>query len=350
MRIAGKIALSCIGFGFWGCRLATHESPMPVSLAQQRLDKPDTEDLAAFLVEWHPQDWRAHLARALAARNSAERHDALTAALWLKPREPLLLYVAALDRLAAHALVDDSVALWYLEEAMGSDPGNGVLDLTRAVAWTRLGRIHEARAVFRETRGFPVADLYGARLEQALLGVLELGLRLNPYDLIRAEEWYRNLPLPPIQEWSEALEKIFLDPLREHPDDMRRGRESARGLYRLGRGLQTRSLNPDRIFSDGREERLLGLMLEAKAADFLVHYAAAFGGDPNLDFQGMKSLRPRLRNALRVAAVPPPDWDHFLAEWKRIGEKYPTLTIGEASEKLRGEMTWRKVLRLRTHP
>ncbi len=353
LRVAGQNGGWWLGAALLaGCQPGTplHASALPASLARRTFAQSDDRDLADYLCRWHPHDWRAHLARALDAdASSPQRRAELTAALRLRPHEPLLLYALAVNLLAAHAPADDSNAVALLTAALARDPENGVLDLTRAVAQARLGRVFAARTVFLATRGFPRGDLYGRRLEDALLGMLDTGLRLNPYDVIQAEDWYRALPLPPVAEWSGALETIFLDPLQQHPYDIRaRGREAALGLYRLGRCLVDASLDPERIFSDGREERMLGWLLQTKAAQFLADYNRTFAR-PVKGFAPAEQIALRLQAAVDAPDVPPRDWELFLGDWERLGQTNPDETLGWAAQRMQTASLWRKVLRHRLH-
>jgi hypothetical protein len=346
----GPVLAAAIGAGISGCKRdqTPFAAPLPASLERRSLDSEDTADLAEFLLQWHPRDWRAHLARGLTLENPADRRRSFSRAAALRSGEPMVLYFLALEFMADSNPASDSAALELLDAALSLDSDNGVLDLTRAVTLSRLGFYAEARAVFRSTRGFPQGDLYAARLESALVGLLDRGLRFNPYDLIQAQTWYRGMPLPPLELWMEALEGIFLDPLQAHPYDIRlRGKEAALGLHRLGRRIEVNSLRVPRVFSDGREERLVGVLLQARAAEFLRHYSRALGSVP-----GPLRLEPaywesRLESSLRVAARIPPDWEDFLSAWERLGGQEPGIILGKAVGRMRDFQAWKNASRCR---
>ncbi len=342
-------------FGILGCvqKDFIRESPLPGSLANQTSQSVDALDLADFLAYWHAKDWRAQFAKALTCSKPEDRKKYLILAIELKPDEPMLLYALALEWMEDSSGEAGSAAEVLLLESIRLEPENGVLQLTLAVVQSRLGKYAQARMLFQFQRGFPDGDLYSLRLEKTILGLLQSSSRLNPYDLIQAQTWFQSFPFPPILDWAQALERVFLDPLDVHPYDIRfRGWEAAQGLGRLGRKLSAASLKADRIFSDGREERWIGALLQVEAKEFTECFLKSIN---------KASLVPNsLRSAGKVIFLTPKkvpfephsDWDGILITWENTLNStaissVPSLSMVQALEKMRTHSLWRKVLRVR---
>lgn len=247
----------------------------PVALAQA-----DPDSLAAYWRQWHAGDARTALFTALAAQDAEARRAGLWEAHRRRPEDSLPLWFLGLATWQERPLPSPDRDPW--EALLLLNPENGVVELATALRRAERGDIPEARMLFHGARGFPQGHAYTAVAESRLTAFLSDTRRLTGTDIGAARKILARAPLPPYRDWLDGLARVFLNPLKDHPFDIRmRGWEASQGLRRLGRRLAVQAREHPGWSGLNRGEEALGMALEWRARQFLRVYQETFPEGPH---------------------------------------------------------------------
>ncbi|MEO7424709.1 MAG: hypothetical protein ABI036_05940 [Fibrobacteria bacterium] len=349
---ASRVGLALLGLALLACdgRRPVRESPLPDSQFGMPLERFEPPEALEHIGEWYPHDWRLLLFRALTDSSRTGRISALLGADSIHPGEPLIAYELSVAYLESDSAPEARLARPWLDKALAADPYNGVLQVMDAYLLLQENRLGRARALFLDPRRLPRGDFYYPRLEEALLGLLSHSRALNPYTLTEAVELYRRMPFPPFEKWIDILYSVFLSPLQEHPYDIReRGREAARGLFRLGRQLRVQAYSGPKILSNGYEQQSLGFMFQLKSAEFLTLFYRTFEdtGGATGAFQDVVDAQREYEAFMASEPWKDASVVGYLDRWSELIKAQPGMTVAEAVGRARAWPLWRKTLALR---
>lgn len=343
-HVATLFALTVVMMGCKGRRIL-HDAPPTASqqgLSLERFEPPEALDK---MEEWFPNDWRVHFFRALTDSSRAGRLASLKKSDSLKPNEPVIAYQISMTYLESDSTREEILALPYLEKALVLDPQNGVLRVMLAYVLSKSDQVPKARALFMDPRRIPSGNFYFPRMEEMLLGLFSHTGHLNPYTLTEAVEIYRKIPFPPFEKLIDVLYSVFLDPLPEHPYDIRlRGRDAARGLFQLGRRLRVQSYAGPKVLSGGYEQHALGFMFQLKAAEFQTLFYQTFEDSVGAEKAYQELIQVQEEYTVFQATQPWRDTisDQYLDAWSELTKTNPTMTLTNAVQKARGWGLWKK--------
>jgi hypothetical protein len=288
---------------------------------------------------------------------------------------------------------EDSLALWFLgldswgerplpapendawEALLELNPQNGWVELAVSLRRTERGDVSEGRMLFHAARGFPQGHVYSAVAESRLIEFLSDTRRLTASDLGAAREILKAAPRPPYLAWLDALESVYLRPLKRHPYDIRiRGWEASQGLRRLGHSLAIQSREAKSIWGLSHRDEALGLALEWRAWQFLQVYQETFpqqrdlawgwgrGVDPQNEGERtaaeLRSLLPRGTDSVgartHLSQRDWADWDRVFQRWKNSEERFasegnsidPVGSAGAVDADLHPTLVFQKIKRL----
>jgi hypothetical protein len=351
-RARWVLAVSASAVLFLGCgeRRSLEEAALPASQEGAALSAFKPPEALEHIEQWYPKDWRLHLIKGLIDTSWDGRVASLRRADSLRPKEAVIAYELALAYLDRENPEDRKLARPYLDRALAEDPDNGVLRVLQASLCLAENDVPRARALFSDPRRSPKGHFYNARLEEIVLGLFSHSGHLNPYTLTEAAETYRRIPMPPFEKMIDILYSVYLDPLPEHPYDIRmRGRDAARGLFLLGRDLRVQSFSETHALSDGYEQRALGFMFQMKAAEFLTLFYRAFE-----DTASSKKSFDELAGVQREyeAFLDSKPWEDkvvadYLDRWSGLFRQHPNMKVRVAVKKAKEWKLWQRVMAVR---
>jgi hypothetical protein len=331
-------------------RRALDDTPLPASQKNVALEAFRPPEALDRIGDWYPKDWRLHLFLGLTDTSWEGKVRSLIKADSLHPGEPLVAYQICMAYLERDSAAEVILARPWLDKTLAADPENGVLRVIEAYVLLKQDSLPKARALFLDPRRLPGGDFYYPRLEEAVLGLFSDSRHLNPYTLTEAVELYRSVPFPPFEKLIDILYSVFLSPLAQHPYDIRvRGRDAAKGLFRLGRNLRVQSYAGPRVLSDGFEQRSLGFMFQLKSAEFLTLFYRAFEDtaksvdafgdmvDTQKEYEAFMAGRPWEDSTVT----------RYLDDWGGLIKGSPKMTLFDATEKARGWTLWKKTMAVR---
>jgi hypothetical protein len=340
-----------------GDRRTVEESALPSSQEGAELSAFKPPEALDHIAEWYPKDWRLHLVRGLIDTAWESKVAELRLADSLRPGEPVIAYSLALAYLERENPEEMKGARPYIDRAIAEDPDNGVLRVLQASLFLAENNAPKARNLFADPRRSPKGHFYHARLEEIVLGLFSHAGYLSPYTLTEAAETYRRIPLPPFEKMIDILYSVYLDPLPEHPYDIRvRGRDAARGLFLLGRDLRVQSYagaegGGPRALSDGYEQRALGFMFQLKAAEFLTLFYRTFEdtaaskrsfsdlGDVQKEYDAFLDAKPWEDAVVK----------DYLDRWAQLFNDHPALKVKIAEKKAKEWKLWLRTMTV-TYP
>jgi hypothetical protein len=351
-KAATALAAAALAACLWGCGdvREVEESALPASQAGAELGSFKPPEALDHIAEWYPKDWRLPLLKGLTDTVWESKLASLRRADSLRPNEPVIAYQLGLAYLERENPEERKLARPWLEKAMKEDPDNGVLRVLQAILFLAENNVPKARALFLDPRRSPKGDFYYGRLEEITLGLFSHSGHLNPYTLTEAAEIYRKVPLPPFEKFVDVLYSVYLDPLPEHPYDIRvRGRDAARGLFLLGRDLRVASYGGRHALSNGYEQRALGFMFQLKAAEFLTLFYRTFEDTAasKQSFADLADVQKEYEAFLDGKPWADTAVVEYLDKWGALFRDRPNMKVKVAVGKAREWKLWKRAAAMR---
>jgi hypothetical protein len=345
--VCALVLWACPGFGF-------SPSPVPQSWLKAPLQGFKPPPLLEDLQRWAPQEPAVaflSLMNALLGGLPPRRElllslDSLASAL---PHEAMVGWAASRQWVRTGLRDDTLRAIDRARQAREADAGNALLDIWLARLLARSGQVHAARMLFFESHAFSRADGYGPRRETWMLRALHKAGRVNALTMAEAIGFFTEVNPFELSEDLDVLHEVFLEPLNQHPYDIRRrAPEAALRLVWTGQMLRRQSLSAPGLLWSGLEERALGYAFEAKGWEFLAGFGEAFARPALLQMAHAGLLRLQLEAGIVLAAAGR-QWSQalpsqFLSAWQILGED-EQLTLGEALKHAESQPYWHSVLR-----
>lgn len=335
-----------------GARRAVEEASLPASQENAELSAFKPPEALDHIAQWYPKDWRVPLLQGLLDTVWESRVALLRRADSLRPNEAVIAYELALAYLDRENGEEKKQARPWIDKALAADPENGVLRVLQASLCLAENDVPKARALFADPRRSPKGHFYHARLEEIVLGLFSRAGDLNPFTLTEAAEIYRRIPLPPFENMIDILYSVYLDPLPEHPYDIRvRGRDAARGLFLLGRDLRVQPESGPRALSDGYEQRALGFMFQMKAAEFLTLFYRAFDDTAasKTAFTDLSDVQKEYDAFLEAKPGADPIVMDYLDHWAALFRDHPNMKLKVAAKKAKEWKLWGRAMAV-TYP
>ncbi len=356
-----------------GCsdRLSVSEGKLPPSQRDASLKTWNPSSAIQHIEEWYPHDWRILLVQGLTDSSQEQRIAYLQKAESLNRHESLIPYFLCLAYLELGDTINNGVlsaqemdslpkiqyalAEQALEKALQIDSQNAVLKVLQAYIFLKQDKAELARALFQSEPNTTLnksdknfsGTFYYARIEEILVGLFSYSQNLNPYNVNELIEVYRKIPMPPFENMVNILYQVFLDPLPEHPYDIRvRGKAAAMNLFQLGYNLRIGYNSHVGLFPSNYEQRSLGFMFQLKASEFLTLFYRTF--EDTLASQKNYGILINVQKEYGHFMESSPWQDssamQYMQDWENLIRDSSELTLGQASEKAKAWGFWKRTI------